>query len=194
MYLQWSHILQKHHIKCTSGRSTQNAHACSQTYYFVSDRKDTGPLELLVPGCNENKWDKDQYCACNKWEKVWKFSSHHSNYHEDRKWTLSCKPIVPEELRVEMQSRGDNWMNKATERNNLDQHQEWNGLDSNSFLVGMQSHHDNGAEDRMYSFFTARSDNFVLDHCTGWRKLNKFDKKFDLVKQFFNCYKRLFPP
>ena len=89
-------------------------------------------------------------------------------------WDLGCKAIDPE-LTVE----SEKWIRK-TERNELDEEQRWNGIGTNSFLVGMESEHDNKAEDRTYSFFTARSDNFRLQECSEWTKLNDFDKEVDL--------------
>ena len=68
-------------------------------------------------GCPENGWHKHQYCYCPKGEKIWKISSHHDMDTLDRKWNVACNPIVPEELRAEMESRGDNWMNQKTDKN-----------------------------------------------------------------------------
>ena len=124
--------------------------------------------------CKKNSKDKKQYCLCNPGERVVKFASKHYNKEEDRIWDLGCKVISPE-----MTIRGDRWISK-TERNELDEDQLWNGVHSNSFLVGMESEHDNGAEDRTYSFFTARSDNFALRQCSAWKKLNGFDDPIDL--------------
>ena len=124
--------------------------------------------------CKKNSKDKKQYCLCNQGERIVKFSSKHYNKQEDRIWDLGCKAVHPE-----LTIKGDRWISK-TERNKLDKPQLWNGVHSNSFLVGMESEHDNGAEDRAYSFFTARSDNFALHQCSGWKKLNDFDEKIDL--------------
>ena len=124
--------------------------------------------------CNKNSKDKKQYCLCNQGERVVRFASKHYNKEEDRVWDLGCKPINPE-----LTIRGDRWISK-TEKNKLDEPQLWNGVHSNSFLVGMESEHDNGAEDREYTFCTARSDNFALKQCSAWKKLNDFDEKIDL--------------
>ena len=124
--------------------------------------------------CEKNEKDKKQYCMCKPGKRIVKFTSKHYNKQEDRIWDLGCKAIHPE-----LTIKGDRWISK-TERNKLDKPQLWNGVHSNSFLVGMESEHDNGAEDRAYSFFTARSDNFILRQCSGWKKLNDFDEKIDL--------------
>ena len=124
--------------------------------------------------CEKNKKDKKQYCICKPGKRIVKFTSKHYNKEEDRVWDLGCKAIDPE-LTVE----SEKWIRK-TERNELDEEQRWNGIGTNSFLVGMESEHDNKAEDRTYSFFTARSDNFRLQECSEWTKLNDFDKEVDL--------------
>ena len=103
-----------------------------------------------------------------------KFKSRHSNEKEDRIWDLGCKVISPR-----MTVEGDRWISK-TERSKLDNTKSWDGRHSNSFLVGMESEHSNHHEDRTYTFFTARSDNFVLRQCSGWKKLNNHDHEINL--------------
>ena len=128
----------------------------------------------LDASCNKNSKDEKQYCLCNQGERVVRFASKHYNKEEDRVWDLGCKPINPE-----LTIPGD-WVISWTEKHKLNEDQLWNGVDSNSFLVGMESEHDNGAEDRAFTFFTARSDNFALKQCSDWKKLNDFDEKIDL--------------
>ena len=128
----------------------------------------------LDASCNKNSKDEKQYCLCNQGERVVRFASKHYNKEEDRVWDLGCKPINPE-----LTIPGD-WVISWTEKHELNEDQLWNGVDSNSFLVGMESEHDNGAEDRAFTFFTARSDNFALKQCSAWKKLNDFDEEIDL--------------
>ena len=123
--------------------------------------------------CNRNDWDNPQYCLCNKGERIVKFSSVHSNYKEDRRWDLGCKAIPG------LTFSGDKWIS-ITPGNGWDAPQEWYGVASDSFLVGFRSHHDSRKEDRIYRFFTARSDIITLQHCTGWKKLNDYDRPIDL--------------
>ena len=58
-----------------------------------------------------------------------------------------------------------------TEYNELDEISFWSGEATNSFLVGMESHHDNGAEDRIYRYFYQNSENWVLSKCV-WETTN----------------------
>ena len=123
--------------------------------------------------CNRNELEAPQYCLCNKGERIVFVASVHNNHTEDRQWDLGCKAIPG------LTFGGDKWIS-ITPGNGLDGAQEWNGVASNSFLVGFSSHHDNHREDRIYRFFTARSNNFALHHCSGWRPLNDFDRPIKL--------------
>ena len=54
----------------------------------------------------------------------------------------------------------------------------WNGSETNSFLVGMESNHDSGYEDREYKYYYTNSENWVLSNCK-WKSANvenKYDK------------------
>ena len=102
-----------------------------------------------------------------------KFSSVHSNAKEDRRWDLGCKAIPG------LTFSSDKWIS-ITPGNGWDAPQEWYGVASDSFLVGFRSHHDSRKEDRIYRFFTARSDIITLQDCTGWKKLNDYDGPIDL--------------
>ena len=128
-------------------------------------------IELSEPPqdyrCNENDFDQPQYCLC-KGERIVEFVSWHDNGPEDRKWQLGPGLTFPD----------DEWIS-ITQENGWKETQEWNGVGSNSFLVGFDSVHDNKNEDRTYRFFTARSDKFELIQCTGWTIWNDFDGVVD---------------
>ena len=160
-------------------------HVCCSyfNHFFIPDTKDEGDIDERVStdlsaaphgySCDKNGYDNHQYCLCNKGERIVKFRSAHNNHHEDREWDLGCQPIP------ELTVRGEKWIS-ITAGNGWDAAQEWNGVDSNSFLVGFTSDHNNHHEDRTYSFFTARSDNFILQQCSGWKLLNDWDQLVDL--------------
>jgi len=124
------------------------------------------------PWCSINEWDQPQYCKCRKGERIVRFSSHHDNHREDRRWELECSKITgPVEVDEVI---------SVTDTNGWDAAQEWNGVYSNSYLVGVASVHNNHHEDRRYTFVTARSNNYFLTKCSRWRKLNNFDGPFYL--------------
>ena len=100
------------------------------------------------------------------------FVSWHDNGPEDRKWQLACGAIPG------LTFPDDEWIS-ITQENGWKETQEWNGVGSNSFLVGFDSVHDNQNEDRAYRFFTARSNKFELIQCTGWTIWNDFDGVVD---------------
>ena len=60
-----------------------------------------------------------------------------------------------------------------TEYNDYDEDSFWSGKTTNSFLVGMESEHDNGPEDRRYRYFYQNSKNWVLSECS-WEDTNHY--------------------
>ena len=66
-----------------------------------------------------------------------------------------------------------------TEYNEFDQYSLWNGTLTNSFLVGMESHHDNGKEDRKYRYFYQNSENWVLSKCEWVTTNDDYDDDVD---------------
>ena len=60
----------------------------------------------------------------------------------------------------------------------------WRGHDSNSFLIGMESYHDNEKEDRKYSVFFQSSkirDDWILTDCVMDIQVNVWDGDIDVV-------------
>ena len=52
-----------------------------------------------------------------------------------------------------------------TAGNDYDRPSYWDGTETNSFLVGMESKHHSGYEDRIYKYFYQSSENWILTHC-----------------------------
>ena len=52
-----------------------------------------------------------------------------------------------------------------SEYGDYEKNQTWDGRETNSFLVGMESQHDNSKEDRKYRFYYRNSENWGLFHC-----------------------------
>ena len=52
-----------------------------------------------------------------------------------------------------------------TAGNDYDRPSNWDGTETNSFLVGMESKHHSGYEDRIYKYFYQSSENWILTHC-----------------------------
>ena len=67
-----------------------------------------------------------------------------------------------------------------TSENDWDSFHSWDGTASNSFLVGMESYHSNKKEDRKYTFFHTRSDDWVLSECTS-KWVNGWDEDINVV-------------
>jgi len=131
-------------------------------------------LRLISNSCEENDWDKPQYCRCPPGERLSTFKSKHDNGKEDRKWSLACSAIT-----ADRPFDADADVFESSE-NNWDSFHSWYGMASNSFLVGMESYHSNKKEDRKYTFFHTRSDDWVLSECTSaW--VNGWDEDINVV-------------
>ena len=52
-----------------------------------------------------------------------------------------------------------------SEYGDYEKNQTWDGRETNSFLVGMESQHDNSKEDRKYRFYYRNSENWGLFDC-----------------------------
>jgi len=122
--------------------------------------------------CETNDWDKEQWCLCEKGQRVSKISSVHSNSKEDRKWTLTCGQITPEFIVPNV----PDWY-QISEENDWDGEIYWRGAANanHGFLVGMTSYHSNSKEDRKYKFFSARSDNWYTTSCVWHKNVNDWD-------------------
>ena len=103
-------------------------------------------------------------------------TSIHDNGKEDRKYTLSCEKIAPNFVGKDTSSYPSH-----TSKTNWDKSLEFNFKASYSgFMVGMKSYHDNGREDRRFTFFYTKIDTkkWELNNCK-WKKMNDWDKKMD---------------
>lgn len=138
------------------------------------DRKDTEMPKIVQDRsgytCDPNDYDEPQYCLCLPGQKISTIKSVHDNGKEDRKWTLACSDITPEFILNQTR----NWYS-SSEQNEFDGYQEWKGMSSNSFMVGMMSNHDNWKEDRKYTIFYTSSPEWVLSDCSDVT-LNDYDK------------------
>ena len=103
--------------------------------------------ELLLGGsghsCEVNDWDAQQYCRCSPGQRIKKFASIHQDRQEDRKWTLECGAIKPEDVASETK-----WANGRSDQNDWDGVFHWRGIHRNAFMVGMTSVHDDQCQDR----------------------------------------------
>ena len=131
-------------------------------------------LRLISNSCEENDWDKPQYCRCPPGERLSTFKSKHDNGKEDRKWSLACSALT-----ADRPFDADADVYESSE-SNWDSFHSWWGMASNSFLVGMESYHSNKKEDRRYTFFHTRSDDWVLSECTS-KWVNGWDEDINVV-------------
>jgi len=118
--------------------------------------------------CHINDWDRWQNCLCGGGRKIHYFRSWHDNRREDRQFDFRCSPIPG--------APSSGWNEYNSGWNNWDGTFHWDGTGSNSYMVGMQSYHDNGREDRRFNLKYRNSNSWKLSACTSWILLNTYDR------------------
>jgi len=132
--------------------------------------------------CHINNYDRRQYCLCGEGRKIYYFYSWHSNRHEDRQFDFRCTGISG--------ASSSGWNLGYSGWNNWDATFYWDGTGSNSYMVGMESYHDNGKEDRRFNLMYRSSNSWKLSACTGWIFLNVYDQptRLDAGEQVIGAF------
>jgi len=94
-----------------------------------------------------NDWDAEQNQKCGDQEFMTGLKGHHSNYKEDRQYSIQCTKVESNVGSAEVVKK-HSWQGWA---NNLDGALNWS-CPTGQALVGMASIHSNGKEDRRYKF------------------------------------------
>lgn len=114
-----------------------------------------------------NKWDQKFAVHCRRGQSISRLRSIHSNLHEDRVWAFSCH-----RNRYVSQTRCY-WSHYNAWDSRVHQVCHYGG-----FIAGVHSYHDNGKEDRKYSFKCCNRKNRVRIsdcHWTGYQ--NNWDRE-----------------
>jgi hypothetical protein len=143
---------------------------------FTNLEDEPDDVRIFSNSCNDNSYDKDQYCRCPPGKRVSVFASKHSNKKEDRVWSLECAKISADR---DFDASAPYWDTGYV--NEFDKSMDWKGIPSNSFLVGMESYHSNKKEDRRYNFFYQNSEHWILTDCITDRSVNDWDKDMNVV-------------
>merc|ERR1712216_986358 len=99
----------------------------------------------------ETGWDAHWTIECPAGQYMWGFSSHHDNSREDRRFNFKCRHFDGEE-RWTGTTDWTGWLNGWDSSLNRES-------PNDKFLIGIQSHHDNGREDRQFKFKYAQIEN-----------------------------------
>jgi len=131
----------------------------------------------------ENDWDGHYGYECPAGHVMNRLYSHHSNHKEDRKWSMNCKPVNAPSSTGNCYWTG--W--SAWDAN------DYVVCNNNGAIVGMQSNHDNGKEDRSYAWKCCDITNTKetgKSALSGF--LNHFDATLDVTPQAGHWWSEIF--
>ncbi|XP_063056141.1 hemagglutinin/amebocyte aggregation factor-like [Engraulis encrasicolus] len=103
-------------------------------------------------------------CPCH--QSISTISSYHSNPHEDRRFSISCKPL----FLAATSCHQSHWVNNFDARFDFT-------CGKNEALTGIYSYHSNLHEDRRFMFHCCSAD-LILNGCRWTQYLNNFDQPF----------------
>lgn len=152
----------------STGRKCEHLSPClNLSVYFCYLHSDSGSFGAHTQW--QNDYDKGLHVECPEGHAFNRVQSKHDNSKEDRVWQWDCTSIA-----------STNWEGC-----------EWSGY-QNEFdlplfyqcpadyvMTGVDSYHDNGPEDRRWSFRCCKAPNHIAQQCSlsGW--INDFDASMD---------------
>jgi len=126
--------------KVMSNQSNRLVSSCAS--YLTHERQN--------PNANwpnwQNGWDGRHYIDCNNGKAIVGFKSVHNGYHEDRRWSIACRPLVGAGVSLtncEWTSSWTGWDGAWTQPS---------GHGGDRILTGIQSNHHGHYEDRQFKF------------------------------------------
>ncbi len=135
--------------------------------YSAMSLPSTSALPPLKLAYNPNFYDQLHKIECPSGLGLYTVTTEHSNHHEDRIFTYTCRDVAPKA------TVSCYWTGYV---NNYDDPVFFQ-CPANQYLGGTESRHDNGKEDRQFKFQCC-SAGFTSKDCylTGYQ--NNFDAKF----------------
>ena len=114
----------------------------------------------------QNQFDKPLNKNCHCLQGMYKVTSVHSNYHEDRAWSWECRNVVSSGSISGCSSQGyaNDWdlpMNFM--------------CPVNQYIAGVESRHDNGREDRRWKFTCCGIQRRITYSCRQTGYVNDWD-------------------
>ncbi|XP_036376305.1 hemagglutinin/amebocyte aggregation factor-like [Megalops cyprinoides] len=115
----------------------------------------------------QNRYDQPLHFTCGSRDSISMITSKHSNDAEDRVWGFSCQKTFDTQSECF-------WTNYV---NYFDEQFTFN-CPPNHVISGMDSFHNNDAEDRRWKFYCCRVNNYCNSHCQWTTYVNNFDEYF----------------
>lgn len=114
----------------------------------------------------QNSYDGPLSVSCYGIQGMYKVTSVHSNYHEDRIWMWECRNVV--------NSGSLDSCSKTDYVNEFDLPMNFL-CPANKYIAGVESHHDNGVEDRRWKFTCCGISGKITTSCRQTGYVNNFD-------------------
>ncbi|KAL2089481.1 hypothetical protein ACEWY4_014169 [Coilia grayii] len=122
-----------------------------------------------------NDFDGDLLFICPYGESFSRISSYHSDHHGDRRFSISCAPVVSSYTDCSQ----TNWVNHFDEAFTYT-------CPRNFVIAGMGSFHSNNHEDRRFHFRCCGGSTLSYSNCQWTPYVNCFDEYFEWLVPFHN--------
>ena len=134
--------------------------------FAQADRRHKAWSNKLATMQYQNEFDEPLFVSCNGIQGMYKVSSVHSNSHEDRAWNWECRDVVSSGQPQSCSQTG--YVNEWDLPMNF-------MCPANKYVAGVESHHDNGREDRRWKFTCCAIPNRITVSCRQTGYVNSFD-------------------
>jgi len=135
-------------------------------------------LLLLSPSSAEIEWANDYdgqlFFECPEGETISHLISMHDNDKEDRRWGFECTPLS------NFAFDSCSWTGYV---NNFDETFVYECTTGAGVITGMESEHDNGKEDRRWSYKCCAAQGSCYHDCHFTPFINDFDDPMDYTVQ-----------
>ena len=147
-------------------KEQSNLEIARAEYQNGFDVKDSEKDSNLARAEYLNRFDGPLYKNCHGLQGMYRVASVHSNHHEDRVWTWECRNVVSSGHISGCSSQGyanywDSPMNFM--------------CPVNQYIAGVESHHDNGREDRRWKFTCCGIHHRITYSCRQTGYVNDWD-------------------
>ena len=119
----------------------------------------------------QNQYDAILDKQCHTGYGMYKVSSNHHNYYEDRIWRFECRKVADK-------LRGQPSCSTTDYVNNFDEEMSFS-CGSNKYIQGVYSYHNNHYEDRRWKFTCCSIPDHPSSSCRLTSFLNEFDTDID---------------
>ena len=141
----------------------------------VDDNSSPHNTKLRQRRYYQNEYDRRLYKECEAGKSFSRVESRHNNHHEDRVWRWGCGKLIS--THPYLQREHCTWSSPV---NNHDQPIHFS-CGTNRYLSGVESHHNNHHEDRIWRFKCCRHPRHLTMDCHSTGYVNNWDAPMNYV-------------